>query len=123
LCQGSANSESKFHEGKLVPTSYSFPLSIINLGSPSKYVIDLNFRGLINKDAILNVSRGTVKSQREYQKQNPLSTIKSYSVELPMGSEAFGILYAGSSCYLVIPNFMTSKATENILKLSKSSNH
>ena len=104
------NDGEKFLQDKLVPTNTQFPLSVINLNNPSKYAIDLNFRVLKNKDDILKVSRGAVKAHTEYLKEHSSDSIKSVSLEVPMGSQAFGSLYAGSVCYLIVPNFMSSEA-------------
>jgi hypothetical protein len=91
---------------KLVPTSNSFPLSIINLNNPGRHIIDINFNVLKRKAEIVKTSRQAQRKLIEYKKQNPQAEIKSYSVDVPMGTKAFGDLYAGSACYLVVPNFL-----------------
>ena len=102
----------EFLKDKLVPTSNSFPLSIINLNNPSRHIIDINFNVLSRKDEIVNTSQQAQRKLVEYKRQNPQAEIKSYSVEVPMNTKAFGELYAGSSCYLVVPNFMSPKTNE-----------
>ncbi|CAN5351901.1 MAG: hypothetical protein ACR2GW_12160 [Pyrinomonadaceae bacterium] len=104
----------KFLRGKLIPTSTSFPLSIINLNNPSKYVIDLNFRVLNNKEDILKVCRQTEKTQTEYVEQHPSFPIKGFYLEVPFDTEAHESLFAGSSCYLLVPNFMSAKSKEKL---------
>jgi hypothetical protein len=91
---------------KLVPTSDSFPLSIINLNNPGRHIIDINFNVLKRKAEIVKTSRQTQRKLVEYKKQNPKAEIKSNSVDVPMSTKAFGDLYAGSACFLVVPNFL-----------------
>ncbi|MDQ3061717.1 MAG: hypothetical protein M3R14_02490, partial [Acidobacteriota bacterium] len=62
----------------------------------------------------LKLCRKTVKTQTEYQKQNPSASIRRFYLEVPMDTEAFGSLYGGSVCYLFVPNFMSPKAKETI---------
>jgi hypothetical protein len=95
-----------------VPTSNSFPLSIINQNNQSRHIIDINFNVLSRKDEVVNISRQAQRKLVEYKKQNLKAEIKSYSVQVPMHTKAFGDLYAGSSCYLVVPNFMSPKTNE-----------
>ena len=103
----------EFLKDKLVATSNSFPLSIINLDNPSRHIIDINFNVLRRKDEIVGISRQAQRKLVEYKKQNPKAEIKSYSVEVPIDTKAFGDLYAGSSCYLIVPNFMSPKTNES----------
>jgi hypothetical protein len=98
---------------KLVPTSNSFPLSIINLNDPGRHVIDINFNVLNQKAEIVKTCRTTERKLVDYKKQNPKAEIKSNSVEIPMHTKAFGNLYAGSSCYLVVPNFLWQSIPAN----------
>jgi hypothetical protein len=108
------NDGEKFLQDKLVPANTQFPLSIINLNNPNKYVIDLNFRVLKNKDDIIKASQSAAKAQTEYLKQHSSDLIKSVSLEVPMDSEAFRSLYAGSVCYLIVPNFMSAEVKKTM---------
>lgn len=110
----SGNDGEKFLQGKLVPTNIQIPLSIFNIDKPNKYIINLNFNVLKNKDEILKTCRETVKAQTEYLKQNPVTSIKRFYLEVPFDTEAFSSLYGGSVCYLFVPNFMSSKGKETI---------
>jgi hypothetical protein len=91
---------------KLVPTSNSYPLSIINLNNPGRHIIDINFNVLKRKMEIVKTSKQAQRKLIDYKKQNPKAEIKSNSVDIPMSTKAFGDLYAGSACYLVVPNFL-----------------
>ena len=102
----------EFLKDKIVPTSNSFPLSIINLNNPNRYIIDINFNVLNRKAEIVKTSRQAQRKLVEYIKHNPKAEIKGNRVEVPGGTKAFGDLYAGSSCYLVIPNFLSPKTKE-----------
>jgi hypothetical protein len=53
-----------------------------------------------------------VKTETEYVEQHPLALIKGFYLEVPFDTEAHESLFAGSSCYLLVPNFMSAKSKE-----------
>lgn len=110
----------KFLHGKLVPTNKIYPLSVVNLDNPGKYIIDTNFIVLRNKESIVEICRKSVKDLKKFSKENPSVKIESRVVEVPMGSEAFNSLYAGSVVYLTVPNFMFLTAKKSIFAIYKS---
>lgn len=109
-----------FLKGKLVPTSDSFPLSVISLNNPSRHIIDLKFEVLSEKDEIVETCRRAQSRLTEYKKQNPKAEIKGFYVEVPMDTKAFQDLFAGSSCFLRVPNFLSPNSKESILELLQS---
>jgi hypothetical protein len=92
--------------GALVPTSMSFPLSVVNLSSPGKYLFTMKFDVLDEGSEVLRAVRDGVRALNNYQLDEKDKHVEEVRVEVPFGSEAHIALYAGSACYLVVPNFM-----------------
>jgi hypothetical protein len=112
-------SPSKDHGGEkhldeaLVPTSKQSPLSLVNLSAPGKYIFDINFRILRTRADILRVTRAALQLISNYLQANGELSIKRYYLEVPGNAEAYQSLYAGSSCYLQVPSFMSKEARPN----------
>jgi hypothetical protein len=111
----------EFLKDKLVPTNDSFPLSIINLRNPSKYIIDMNFKVLSDKAEIIKTSKETQKKLIEYKKRHSVTNIKGFYLKVPTDSEAHRSLFGGSSSFLRVPNFMAPDSKESIHKWHENS--
>jgi hypothetical protein len=110
----SKNHGSEKHlDGALVPTSQHFPLSLVNLFAPGKYIFNIDFKILGSRAEILQVTRDALQAISNYLQANGELSIKKYYLEVPANSEAYKSLYAGSSCYLHVPSFMSKEARPN----------
>ena len=114
LSKNNETTNETFLNDKLVPTNSSFPLSVMNLDKPGKYVIDTNFKVLKKREEIIANSKKTLDLMESYSRKNSSAKIESRILEIPPDSEAFTSLYSGSSCYLIVPNFMFSEAKKSI---------
>ena len=103
-----------FLNNKLVPTNKSFPLSIINLDKPDKFVMDTKFNLLKKKENIIETSRNTLELMQNFSKKDVSAKIESRVLEVPFDSEAYTSLFSGSVCYLTVPNFMFPDAKKSI---------
>jgi hypothetical protein len=100
-------------EGMLVPTTHEFPLSVIDLAAPGKYVIDRRFEVLSDRTVILETCRKTVRLLEEHWKKNgiaPGTKVETAYLEVPIDSKAWKSLYAGSACSLKVPAFLAPGA-------------
>ena len=95
--------------GALAPTSMNFPLSLVNLARPGKYLINTRFEVLENGAEALRTVRDGLRALNDYQLSEKGKKPEVVRVEAPYDSEAHKILYAGSACYLDVPNFMAKK--------------
>jgi hypothetical protein len=95
--------------GALVPTSMNFPLSLVNLARPGKYLINTRFEVLENGAEALRTARDGLRALNYYQISEKGKKPEVVRVEATYDSEAHKILYAGSACYLDVPNFMAKK--------------
>jgi hypothetical protein len=96
----------KHLDGALVPTSMSFPLSLVNLAEPGEYLIDTKFNALKYGGKVLEATRAGLQALNNYQLNGDSKRVGMLRVEVPMDTEAHTTLYAGSACYLYVPNFM-----------------
>jgi hypothetical protein len=92
-------------DGKLVPTNFQTPFSVIDLGNPPQDVFDLKFNVLTDAKKIVDTVRHAAKLQAEFSAKNPTAKLKSKNLEVPLESPAGKVLYAGSSCFLRAPDF------------------
>lgn len=113
------NDREVFLHGKFVPTNLAYPLSVINLDSPNKYIIDTNFNVLKEREEILEVCRKSAESLKEFLKENPTFKVESGVIEVPNDSEAFRNLYTGSAVFLTVPNFMFPDVPKSIFDFYK----
>jgi hypothetical protein len=95
--------------GALAPTSMNFPFSLVNLARPGKYLINTRFEVLENGAEALRTVRDGLRALNDYQLSEKGKKPEVVRVDMPYGSEAHKILYAGSACYLDVPNFMAKK--------------
>jgi hypothetical protein len=93
----------KHLDGRLVPTSDQFPLSVIDLAASGKLAIDARFDVLTDKEAILKACQKAARRLEDHDKKG--RKVEMTRVEVPTDSKAWGALYAGSGCYLKIPAF------------------
>jgi hypothetical protein len=104
------HSSEKHLHGALVPASRHSPLSLVNLSEPGKDIFDINFKILRSRAEILKVTRDALQMISNYLQANGELSIKKYYLKVPANSEAHKSLYAGSSCYLHVPSFMSKEA-------------
>ena len=116
LSKTNGHSTETFLNNKFVPTNKLFPLSIINLDKPSKYVIDTNFKVLKEKKKIIGASKKALKLMQKFLKKDSNNKLERRVVEVPLDSEAFASLYGGSVCYLTVPNFIFPDAKKSIFE-------
>jgi hypothetical protein len=93
-------------DGMLVPTNLQFPLSVIDLAAPGKYVLDTHFKVLTDQKAILETCRKSAVQLADHLKRNPGARVEARRLEVPGLSEAWHSLYAGSKCYVKAPVFV-----------------
>jgi hypothetical protein len=96
-------------KGALAPTSMNYPLSLVNLAKPGKYLINTRFEALTNGAETLRTARDGLQAFNEYRLREKGRRPEMIRVEVPYGSEAHKALYAGSACYLDVPSFMAKK--------------
>jgi hypothetical protein len=96
----------KHLDGALVPTSMSFPLSLVNLAEPGKYLINIKFDVLKHGWEVVEATRAGWQALNNYQLTGGNVRVKKLRVEVPANTEAHATLDAGSACYLYVPNFM-----------------
>jgi hypothetical protein len=106
LAKSKGHGSEKHLDNMLVPTSHQFPLSVINLAAPGKYVLDTRFAVLTDKKAILETCRKTAKQMADHLKRNPEGRVEARQLEVPLSSDAWRSLYAGSDCYVKAPVFV-----------------
>jgi len=81
----------------------------VNLARPGKYLINTRFEILKNGAEALRPAREGLQALNDYQLSEKGKRAEVVWVEAPYDSEAHKILYAGSACYLDLPNFMAIK--------------
>src|ERR1043166_909640 len=92
-------------DNMLVPTTDQFPMSVIDLAAPGKFVMDTRFKVLTDKKAILSTCRKAAEQFAEHVKKNPGGKVGLEHMKVPVSSEAWRSLWAGSSCLLKAPVF------------------
>jgi hypothetical protein len=106
LSKSKGHGSEKHLDDMLVPTSHQFPLSVIDLAAPGKYVLDARFKVLADQKAILETCRKTATQLADHIKRNPGGKVEAKQSEAPISSEAWTSLYGGSSCYVKVPVFL-----------------
>ncbi|MHC4645367.1 MAG: hypothetical protein ACYTBJ_07685 [Planctomycetota bacterium] len=105
----SKNHGSERHlDNKYVPSSMCFPFSILELSDIPKDVYSKEMRILTDKNEILNLVTKWVDCRISH----------SVCSEVPFDSPIFKQLYAGSSCYLIVP--AEEKYRVQLLNLARS---
>ena len=107
------DSGEQFLKGKLVPTTDQVPLSVAKTDG-LKFFISLNFKVMKNEEELLGPVKEALRSEAKYLKTHKHSEIRRFYLEAPMGSEADRALYAGSTTFLFVPNFMSRDAREKL---------
>jgi hypothetical protein len=92
-------------DGKFVPTSNHMPLSVIDLTSPGKVVLDTRFTLLKDKNVLLETCRKTAKQLADFLARNPDGRVESKPLDVPFDTDAHNSLYAGNSCFVKVPVF------------------
>jgi hypothetical protein len=87
----------------------NIPLCLVNLARLGKYLINTRFEALENGAEALRTARDGLRALNNYQLSEKGKKPEVVRVEAPYDSEAHIILYAGSACYLGVPNFMAKK--------------
>ncbi len=80
---------------------------MINLDAPGSRALTGKFTYLKNKTEINDYVTDCIKKLKG-------KTAKRGFLEVPFDTEAHGALYAGSSCYLIVPDVLYPKATEGM---------
>jgi hypothetical protein len=106
LSKSKGHGSEKHLDDMLVPTSHQFPLSVIDLAAPGKYVLNKEFKVLAEQKAILETCRKTAEQLTDHIKRNPGVRVEEKHAEAPISSEAWTSLYAGSGCYVKVPVFL-----------------
>lgn len=89
----------------VVMETYNSNPALVNLISPQKILISaVDFSVLSSQDIILSKCRTILKSIAMYESGNKTAFLNY--LEIPIDTEAFGLLYSGSSCILQVPDFM-----------------
>ncbi len=95
--------ETRLHN-LMMPTSQGFPLSIIQLASPERFVMSNRSELLTTKDQILATARSAAEALRSYRVIHPKTTIREARIRAK--GEAARVLYGGSATFLIVPEFM-----------------
>lgn len=80
--------------------------AVICLDDPMQHAFTGEFTCLKNRTEITSYMEETLKKLEG-------KTAEPHYLEVPYDSEAHGVLYAGSSCYLIVPNVLYPKARKN----------
>lgn len=96
----------------VMETCNSMP-AFINLLTPQHDLVTAyTFMVLNYRDLIISVCRLSLQKIAEYEIQG--KTVFMNYLETPFQTEAFKILYAGSKCYLTVPDFMFPESKEQL---------
>jgi len=96
----------------IMETCNSMP-AFINLLTPQHALVTANTFTVLNyRDLIISLCRLSLQKIAEYEIQGK-SVFMNY-LETPFQTEAFELLYAGSKCYLVVPDFMFPESKEQL---------
>jgi hypothetical protein len=96
--------------GALVPTSMRFPFSVVDLAEPGKYLINTSFDILEYGPEVITAAREGLRALNNYRLKRGGKRAEMLRVAVPLDSKAHNALYAGSACYLLVPNFMAKDA-------------
>lgn|GEM_PF-7061331 len=90
--------------GSLIPAWPMYPLSLIRFAEPDKYLFDRKEKVLKTGDEVEAVSKKTMVSLTKWQLTHHQLPVPITDIEVR--GEAFSLLYHGSACYLMVPEFM-----------------
>ena len=80
--------------------------SVVCLDDPQQHALSGEFTCLKNRQEITGYIEETLKKLEG-------KTAEPYYLEIPKDTEVHGVLYGGSSCYLIVPNVLYPKARKN----------
>ncbi len=103
--------EARLHN-LLMPTTNNYPFSIIELSSPERYVFDGQLKRLTTGDSILQVARSAESALASRRDSEPTFQLKPRRIWLDPDSEVSMTLYAGSACFIQVPEFMFPEPTK-----------
>ncbi len=103
----------KFLYGKYVLSLDEY-YSFVDLSHLKDRMISGTFKVLENKEKLLNLCREIIKETKDFIKANADYEIKSMYLETAWDTMAFKVLYSGSSCYLIVPNFLFPEAKDDL---------
>jgi hypothetical protein len=75
--------------------------------SPAPKALTGDFKMIMKKDSLINYVKNCIKKLEG-------KTAKPYYLEVPFETEAHGALYAGSACYLIVPDILYPKAKKGM---------
>jgi hypothetical protein len=80
---------------------------IMEVNSPAPRALTGEFKMLAKKDELIGYVKDCVKKLED-------KTARPYYLEVPYETEAYGALYSGSSCFLIVPDILYPKATKGM---------
>ncbi len=80
---------------------------MMDINSPAPKALTGDFRMIMKKDTLVSYIKDCVK-KLEGKKAQP------YFLEVPYETDAYGALYAGSSCYLIVPDVLYPNAKKGM---------
>ncbi|MEI6764325.1 MAG: hypothetical protein WCM76_01715 [Bacteroidota bacterium] len=97
----------------IVMESYNSVPALAKLEKPQKaFISAANFKLLTTGTQILECSRKAISRMQEYT-QTQQKEIKRHYLEIPYNTDAWDLLYSGSSCFLYVPAFMFPESNED----------
>ena len=97
--------EARLHN-LLMPTNQDHPFSLITLPSTDRYVFGGQLKQLTARDSILQVARSAASAHASRRDSEPTFQLKPRRIDVDFDTEAWKVLYAGSSCFIQVPEFM-----------------
>lgn len=82
--------------------------SLLPLDKPGNYALTGAFKTLKAKMDIIEYVESTLQKLEG-------KTAKPYFLEVPVETEAYNVLYSGSSCYLIVPDILYPEAKKSML--------
>ncbi|MEI6122449.1 MAG: hypothetical protein WCQ95_02355 [Bacteroidota bacterium] len=93
--------------------AYNSKPALVNLQSPSQLLISASgFSVLTSPQLIISYCQITLQKIAEYQVMGK-SVFPNY-LNIPFQTPAFNLLYSGSSCYLLVPDFMYAESKQKL---------
>jgi hypothetical protein len=95
---------------RLVPTSDQYPLSVTTSKEIGRFFIKSNFSAVRSQGEMMDIIGTTEVAEKLYLRTHARADIKRYYLDVPEGTDAWSVLYAGSECFLFVPNFLPLKS-------------
>lgn len=96
-------------DGKYVFTENQIFISAYGIDQPLGKLFTPDFHLLTTYAELLKRSKAQISYEQSLEHQYWKGIITEKRIEIPRGSEAFHALFAGSSCYLLIPDYQEKK--------------